>query len=231
MQERVSPSWRAVEAVPVAIAALMITVLASTALVAAVDPPGTAFILSGLAFEVALGGVSVMWVALRHPGSVPALGLGTRRPGRDVVVGVAFGIALFLVTVLVVAPALYALVELFSGGPVTPPNQEVLPGDPQGLQVLLAGVVVVLAAPVGEELFFRGFLFGALRRRFRFPAAAGGASAVFAVFHVIPLLMPLMFVVGFGLAYVYERHGSLVASIAAHAAFNLVGYAFIVRSL
>ena len=42
------------------------------------------------------------------------------------------------------------------------------------------------------------------------------------------LLVPVMFVVGMGLAFLYERRGALTASIAAHAAFNLVGYTLIV---
>jgi membrane protease YdiL (CAAX protease family) len=48
------------------------------------------------------------------------------------------------------------------------------------------------------------------------------------VFHVIPLLIPLMIFVGFGLAYIYERRGSLFASIAAHSTFNVIGYTLIV---
>ena len=41
--------------------------------------------------------------------------------------------------------------------------------------------------------------------------------------------VPLM-VVGIGLALVYEHRQSLLASMAAHATFNLVGYVFIVLS-
>ena len=37
--------------------------------------------------------------------------------------------------------------------------------------------------------------------------------------------------VGFGLAYVYERRGSLLANMAAHATFNAIGFALILAKL
>jgi membrane protease YdiL (CAAX protease family) len=40
-----------------------------------------------------------------------------------------------------------------------------------------------------------------------------------------------MVFVGIGLAYIYERRGSLLASIAAHSAFNMVGYTLIVLAI
>ncbi len=227
MDARLTPSWRAVEAVPVAVAALLATGVAGVLLGAAL-PEGWALILIGLAFELSLGGMTVLWVGLRHRGAIPALGLSSRRPPRDLLAGLLWGAGIFALTVFVVAPVVFWVIGLFSGDPVTPPQQEVLPEDPDRLQVALGGAVVVLGAPVGEELFFRGLLFGALRRRYEFRAAAVISAAVFAVFHVLPLLMPLLFAVGIGLAYVYERRGSLLAAIAAHAGFNLIGYVLIV---
>lgn len=210
-----------------AVAALLSTGVVGVLLSAAL-PEGWALILIGLAFELSLGGMTLLWVGIRHRGTIPALGLSSRRPPRDLLAGFLWGAGIFALTVLVVAPVVYWLIGLFSGDPVTPPQQEVLPEDPDPLQVALAGAVVVVGAPVGEELFFRGLLFGALRRRHSFRAAAGMSAAVFAVFHVLPLLMPLLFAVGVGLAYVYERRGSLLAVMAAHAGFNLIGYLLIV---
>lgn len=227
MDERLTPPWRAAEAAPVAVTALLATGVVGVLLSAAL-PEGWALILIGLAFELSLGAMTVLWVGFRHRGAIPALGLNSRRPSRDVLAGLLWGAAIFAITVLVVAPVVYWLIAVFSGGPVTPPQQEVLPEDPDRLQVALGGAVVVLGAPVGEELFFRGLLFGALRRRYRFRAAAVISAAVFAVFHVLPLLMPLLFAVGVGLAHVYERRGSLLAAMAAHAGFNLIGYLLIV---
>jgi uncharacterized protein len=87
---------------------------------------------------------------------------------------------------------------------------------------------VVIGAPFAEEIFFRGFLFGSLRGRLRFLPAAAISGAVFALFHLQPLLIAVMVFVGIALAYLYDRRGSLAVPIAAHAIFNLIGYTLIV---
>jgi membrane protease YdiL (CAAX protease family) len=89
---------------------------------------------------------------------------------------------------------------------------------------VLGVLAVVVAAPLGEEVFFRGFLFGSLRGRMGFAPAAAISATAFALFHVTPLLVVLMFFVGVALAWLYERRGSLVAPIGAHAMFNVIGY-------
>lgn len=224
------PTWRVVEAVPVAILALVAASLAS-ALLALAGVGGSAFILAGFVFEVSLAGFTFLWITIQHPGSLPGLRLSSTRAARDAAAGFGAGLVTFAAAVLVIAPLVYFLIGLLSGTSIEPPQQEVLPSDPNLALVVLGGFVVILAAPLGEEVFFRGFLHGALRRRLPFPAAAAISSAVFAAFHVIPLLMPVMFAVGVGFASVYERRGSLVAPIAAHVAFNLVGYVLITLAL
>lgn len=230
LSPRPRPTWSALEAIPIAVG-----VFAGTALAAAAFPlvfdARTSFVLIGLAFEGLLAGLTLVWVRLRPNASRAALGLVGEGAGRQLAVGFGSGIALFALTVFVVAPALYGLLSLIAGDAVVPPRQEVLPEGPSTLHVVLAGVVVVLAAPIGEEIFFRGLLFGGLRRTMPFWAAALVSSVIFAVVHVYVLLMPLLFLVGFGLAFIYERADSLFASIAAHAAFNLIGYLLIVREL
>lgn len=228
---RPSAPWRALEAIPVAVVALVGAGLVSAGITAAFEANATSLILVGLIFEAALAGASIAWVHVRYRGALPALGLGSRRPGLDAASGAAWGVALFLGVVLIVAPLVFWFIGLFVSGTVQAPRQEVIPVDPRLAQIALGAFVVIVAAPVGEEIFFRGFLFGALRRRFGFATSALVSAAAFGAFHVLPLLMPLMFIVGLGLAAVYERRGTLIASISAHAAFNIIGYTFIVLSL
>jgi membrane protease YdiL (CAAX protease family) len=42
-------------------------------------------------------------------------------------------------------------------------------------------------------------------------------------------LVLTMVLVGTGLAFIYERRGALLASISAHATFNIIGLVFILR--
>lgn len=86
--------------------------------------------------------------------------------------------------------------------------------------VLLLALLVVVAAPLAEETFFRGFLLQGLARRFTFWPAAVVTSAVFALAHVWWQLYLPIFVLGLAFAWLFWRTGSLWASIAAHATIN-----------
>jgi membrane protease YdiL (CAAX protease family) len=85
----------------------------------------------------------------------------------------------------------------------------------------LAGVI---AAPIGEEIFFRGFLYNALKRRLNIPAAIVISGFLFAVMHIGPLAIVIIFPMGMALAYVYERTRSLWVTILMHIMNN--GLAF-----
>jgi membrane protease YdiL (CAAX protease family) len=87
-------------------------------------------------------------------------------------------------------------------------------------QVLLMVALVLVAAPLGEEMLFRGFLLQGLARRWGFWPAAVVTSAVFALAHVWPYLYVPIFIMGLAFAWLFWRTGSLWASIAAHATMN-----------
>ncbi|MGH2662590.1 MAG: lysostaphin resistance A-like protein [Actinomycetota bacterium] len=229
MEQRLSPPWHPLEAIPVALAALVTGVLASVILAATLGGVGgTVYLLAAVAFQAGLAAFSILWIAIRHRGWVAALGLRSRRPARDVAVGAWAGAGLFAVVAFLLYPAFVVLIRVLTGGPPDPINQPVLPSDPTPGEVVLGVVAVVLAAPVGEEIFFRGFLYGSLRGRFGFWVSGSVSAVVFAVFHGDAVLAVMMFFVGLALAYLYQRRGSLAAPIAAHAVFNVVGYALIV---
>jgi uncharacterized protein len=102
--------------------------------------------------------------------------------------------------------------------------------------VLLVAVVV---APCVEELFFRGFLFGTYREHKPLWMAYAASSLIFALLHLDPNAMNPsqmvalaigIFTLGLLLAWTYQRSGSLLPGILAHALNNAVGliafYAF-----
>jgi membrane protease YdiL (CAAX protease family) len=94
-------------------------------------------------------------------------------------------------------------------------------GDPQTLSVTL--VEFVLIAPAVEEVVFRGLLFGTLRRRFGLMAAGMISAGLFAVAHGYGMVgFASVFLSGFLWAWIYERTGSLVPGMLAHALNNLL---------
>jgi membrane protease YdiL (CAAX protease family) len=82
--------------------------------------------------------------------------------------------------------------------------------------LLLAGII----APIVEETVFRGMIYGWLRSHLPVALAVVVSAAIFAIAHVIPVLLPALFVVGLILAIAYEWSGSLWVSILLHALQN-----------
>jgi membrane protease YdiL (CAAX protease family) len=102
---------------------------------------------------------------------------------------------------------------------------EELGADGPLANVLAVVVLITVFAPLGEELFFRGFFFGALRN-WRGPwVAAVLTGLVFGAIHIgsspVGYLVPLAFF-GIGLCLLYEWTGSLYPAIALHALNNSI---------
>ena len=81
-------------------------------------------------------------------------------------------------------------------------------------------ILIALVAPICEEIFFRGFLYQALKRRFRVGVAMAVSAAVFASIHFAPINFPGLLVGGLLLAVAFDQRRSLVTSMTAHATLN-----------
>jgi membrane protease YdiL (CAAX protease family) len=153
-------SWRPVEAIPVFLIATVATILVGVPLVAVPHFCGGQTVIGTLVGELAFGGAVLYWIRYVNHGPIAAIGL-PRRPLADIGAGLVGGVALIVVGSL----ALYLmrfLVSLVIGHEPSVPEQVM--SCVRGPALGLLGPVVVLVAPFGEELFFRGFLYKGLRR-------------------------------------------------------------------
>ncbi len=211
------------EAIPVFLIAVGMATLAGVALLGVRNFCGGRAVIEALVGEVGFGASVLLWIRYVNRGNPAALGVPTE-PRRDVLLGIGVGIALIFAgggTLYVVREA----VSLLTGEAPEQPEQVV--ACVRGASLALMAPVVMVVAPVGEEIFFRGFLHKALRRRLPMWGAAVLSSVVFGLVHVYPLLIPALFVVGLGLALLYERQQSLLAPVVAHATFNVLGFVMI----
>ncbi len=165
--------------------------------------------------------------------SAPATPLARWPGAAAMLAGVGAGLLLRL------AGDLIAVGEQAFTGPIAGNNPLAL--YPHAFPTVTARVLLVVSvgivAPAGEELFFRGLLFGWLRHRLgRWPAVVL-AGALFGLAHVdpasagallqtLPLALP-MACIGAGLCLLYERYRTLWVSTAAHAAVNLTAMALV----
>ena len=88
-------------------------------------------------------------------------------------------------------------------------------------------ITVVIAAPLGEELFFRGFALPALRRSWGVVAAVLVSGALFSLLHMDPVGFLGLMEIGVLLAALRWWSGSIWAAVLGHAVNNgIAGAAF-----
>lgn len=143
--------------------------------------------------------------------------------------GLALGLAWF---VAIDVAAQTAFIEAVGYEP--PPVQQELVdalGSP-GVTQVAAWLAIVVIAPLGEELVFRGIVFLGLLRWLGPISAAAISSVLFGLIHVQAELAATLFLATYGLLFglfacwLVHRFGSLWPAIGAHAASNLASVAF-----
>jgi membrane protease YdiL (CAAX protease family) len=142
-----------------------------------------------------------------------------RRPtGRQVALGVASGVALFLAASGIMSLTTLLVprhwVETFDVG-------RLFQGTPG--EKLAMALIATLLAPLAEEVAFRGYVLSALRTHLHPGAAVAASSILFAAMHLDPVRFPAVLFLGAYLAWLAWRSGSLWPAVAAHAANNGLG--------
>lgn len=181
------------------------------------------FISSLILYALLLGGTFYS-VDIRHHSNLAAIGLKKEGAGRGVALGFGLGLPLFVVALgfAFVSNFLYnAFYKAIYNRPT--PNQFMPqvngPGASGWLLVILIFTLVVLA-PVCEEIFFRGYMYPALRNRMSMQPAMIINGLIFAAVHFELIGFLPRFVLGYGLCYMFERNRTLAPSIVGHALYN-----------
>ena len=159
------------------------------------------------------------WALVRWSGRSPVQYLGLRWPGGwPMAFALGIAVANYFAAVIplqfvaqLVAPR--AWVEMFDQTQVF---------DRQGLDLFLAMTGAVAAAPIGEEVIFRGLLLqGLLRRGVRMRPAIVASAAIFSLCHVNLIGLPALFELGLVFGLLYARTRSVLPGMVAHLGSNL----------
>lgn len=176
------------------------------------------FLSSSILYSLLLGGTYYS-VKVRHGSDQTALGLKLDGMGKGVAMGLGVGIPLFIGALLLAFLSQYILDPTetdYLSRSVTEISQG---GVNVGLLVLFALTLVVLA-PACEEIFFRGYLYPALRNRMNKQPAMLVNGLLFAAAHFDLIGFLPRFLLGYGLCWIYERNRTLGGPIAGHALYN-----------
>ena len=183
-----------------------------------IDSPGEGDLSNGANVAVqlatALGfllvplAIAARWGAASVGQALKRLGVRSFRPGA-------------LKWMLAAIGAYLVLAALYAGIFGVPEQEDIAEGfGALPVQILL----IVVAAPVSEEVCFRGMLFGGLRRRYPRIVAALLSALIFGGLHALTGLsaVPPLIAFGFILCLLYEKTGSIVPGVLLHMLNNSV---------
>jgi hypothetical protein len=175
-------------------------------------------IVGTLILDIVLFGLAAAFTVWKFRLRWRSLGFSLLRPDR------AWVPAATVVAIFAVLSVYSIIVQLIGADELLP--QSTLEEDifDHRTLVVLAGVLAVIAAPIAEETFFRGFLFVGLTKRFGFIWAALISGFLFSLAHAQPTTLIPFTLVGMLFAWAYIAAGSLWGAIAAHLIFNLISF-------
>ncbi|HEX7067969.1 MAG TPA: type II CAAX endopeptidase family protein [Candidatus Limnocylindria bacterium] len=169
----------------------------------------------------------ISWLFVYRPRALAGLpGFPGREPLKAAALGVAWGVAAWVVSTVLIGVVAVVLQQLGME-----PEPQAAERAIEMLDPVLVVLAIVVIAPIAEEVFFRGVVFNAWLREGGRRFAFIGSAFLFAVIHVSLLSLLPIFALGLMLAWIYDRTGTLVAPIAMHATVNgiSVALAFLVR--
>lgn len=181
--------------------------------------PGAVAAIAGTAAGN-LGALVLALILYRWRGAgARAAGLIPVRVGRIVLIAVAVAVPLLLLSLI------HEMAFVHIAGREPRSNVEPLlqalfaDGASPGLVLGLILTVVVIA-PVVEETIYRGVVYRAFRDRAGVPLAIVLSGLLFSIAHLEPDHLLALWLIGGTLAWVTERTGSIIPSMAAHGLFN-----------
>ena len=168
---------------------------------------------------------AVFWFVHRGGGTSRDLGL-TIPEGSSIPRIAGLAALTFLMMYILVAVYTQAI-DLFGFDFLKPDQQVPDAFYTSNVALAILGVAIVISAPITEEIFFRGFLFGGTRPIIGVAGAALVTGFIFSLAHYnLGLILPFT-AVGAILALSYQRSGTLFVPIGAHFLFNLVSFAIL----
>jgi membrane protease YdiL (CAAX protease family) len=185
-----------------------------------------------------------LWIALVGSALLASRRYGTRHLGHDFGLkirpwpDIPLGLLIGVICQLVVVPVLYLPFEIgnstFSRTLSQPAKNLVGVGKGEGSVVV--ALIVLVGAPLIEELFFRGLLLSALRSTFRhlpsrldLVVSIVSCGAIFGLAHFELLQFLGLFAVGVIFAALTTKVKRLGLTIFAHCGFNLVAFLLVTR--
>lgn len=185
------------------------------------------FIISTLSFHGAILVLVCLFVRYHQTNWATAFGFSSPRQTRAVLLAVG--------TTVLVLPIAFLLGDLsarvmtmFHVEPVAQKAVTTLQNAVEVGPQIYFGFMAVAAAPVAEELLFRGILYPAIKTAGYPRLALWGTSVLFGASHLnLAIFIPLTFL-AIALTWLYETTDNLLAPILTHSLFNTTNFFWLI---
>mgnify|MGYP006282324039 CR=1 FL=1 len=188
----------------------------------------TGFMDDHLAMGILIG-IALPWVGLAgwpviatsRRGNGPRIDLGLRLTWSDARWGLLAGVVSLVLAGAVAAVLTYFNPDITSAAAAI--GNELAESGGR-VSVVIFALAVMVGAPVVEEIFFRGLLFAALRKRGLSALLTVLVTALaFTLFHMEPIRILILLPTGLALGWVRWKTGSTGSAMVAHGVVNAPG--------
>ncbi|MCM8781440.1 MAG: CPBP family intramembrane metalloprotease [Candidatus Omnitrophica bacterium] len=174
----------------------------------------------------------IYFVVYEYKEKITSLGLSFKNFLRNVGYGITGYLAVIPSLILLLLFIIWAS-TIFRYKPPMQPVMEIFFEEKKRGLIMYFTIFVAIFGPIVEEMFFRGFMYQAVKKRWGFKTALFSTSIVFSFLHTnLAGFLPIM-VLGMLLAYLFEKTGTLIASCAVHILHNsaMVCFVFLIKGL
>lgn len=189
-------------------------------------------ILNTFFIDIAAGIVILYFVTRKYKERLEALGLKLSSFFKNILSGITGYIFIIPGLFVTLVVSIYFL-NLLGYTPPVQPVFEAFMEEERSSMLLFLTIFVSIFGPIIEEMFFRGFMYTAVKKRFGILIGALVSSSIFSILHTnIAGFLPIM-TLGMLLVYLYEKTGSLVAPITVHIIHNsiIITFVFFVKEV
>ncbi len=162
----------------------------------------------------------VYFTVIQYKEPLTALGISFKNFLKNVFYGIIGYIALAPILILILI-IMAIIINITKYVPERQPVVELFLKEKDVTFLAYSSLFAAIAGPMIEELFFRAFMYSALKKYIGIFWSMILTAAIFAALHAhIIGFVPIM-ALGILLAYLYEKTGTLISSITAHMVHNL----------
>ena len=181
---------------------------------------------STFVLDIIAGFIVFYFVLIKYKENLSSIGVTFASFYKNILSGITAYISVIPILLLSLVLSIL-LLEMFGYKPPTQPVVEIFLQEKRSNVILFLAVFASVLGPVIEEIFFRGFLYNALKKSFDMLLAVVLSAALFSALHTnMAGFVPIM-ILGILMACLYEATGSLITSMAVHIIHNSITVSFV----